>query len=239
LSSRSAWRRFLAGFGYALEGVTNSLITQRNMRFHFAAGSLALLLALVLRLDAGRLLWVLAAVALVISAELMNTAVEHAVNLAMPKRHPLAKLAKDAAAAAVLVLSVLAAAAGVIVFGGPLLDLAVGSRPRPEPDGLATAAAVSGFALLGWCALLAWCEKKRVSWRPGGGACAASVLAALWAARVVAAPWPATAAFLAAALLLLLVPAVLKRTSMKDLMSGLVAGALLSGIALLAGMIAF
>ena len=62
-------------------------------------------------------------IAQVIALELVNTAIEALVDLISPARHPLAKIAKDTAAAAVLCAAVGAAIVGVIVFGAPILAL--------------------------------------------------------------------------------------------------------------------
>ena len=62
------------------------------------------------------------AIGLVWVAELMNTVAETIVNLSSPDKHPLARIAKDLAAAAVLITALVAAAIGVIVLGLPLLS---------------------------------------------------------------------------------------------------------------------
>jgi undecaprenol kinase len=109
-------KRFFRGFGYAFEGLAATLRTQRNMKFHAFAAVAAILVSCYARLQAGQWLWVLLSIALVWSAELMNTAVEHAVDLASPERSELAKLAKDAAAASVLVAAAFALAVAAIVL---------------------------------------------------------------------------------------------------------------------------
>jgi undecaprenol kinase len=109
-------RNFLRGFGFAFEGLVATLRTQRNMKFHAFAAAAAILVSCYARLQAGQWLWVLLSIALVWSAELMNTAVEHAVDLASPERSELAKLAKDAAAAAVLVAAAFSLAVAAIVL---------------------------------------------------------------------------------------------------------------------------
>lgn len=90
------------------------------MKFHFFAAFVALLLALFLGLPKLDILFILLAVTLMIVTELINTAIEKAVDLAMPDRHPLAKIAKDVAAASVLVSAAFAAMVGMIVFYEPV-----------------------------------------------------------------------------------------------------------------------
>lgn len=113
--------RWLKSFRHAYDGLVYALQTQKNMKFHFLAAFCALALALVLRLSKTEILFILLAVTLIIVTELINTAVEKAVDLAMPDVHPLAKIAKDVAAASVLVSAFFAVAVGVIVFYDPLL----------------------------------------------------------------------------------------------------------------------
>ncbi|UUZ96130.1 diacylglycerol kinase family protein [Paenibacillus sp. P25] len=111
------WRR---SFRFAYEGVKYALSTQRNMKFHFFAALVVLTLALFFRLTKYDVLFILLAVTLMIVTELINTAVEKAVDLAMPDIHPLAKIAKDVAAASVLVSAAFAAVTGMIVFYEPV-----------------------------------------------------------------------------------------------------------------------
>ncbi|WP_127582659.1 diacylglycerol kinase family protein [Paenibacillus koleovorans] len=113
-------KRFRRSFRYAYEGLHYALSTQQNMQFHFSVGLIALILALVFKLPKVEVLFLLLAITLVIVTELINTAVEKAVDLAMPDLHPLAKIAKDVAAASVLVSAVFAAVTGMIVFYEPI-----------------------------------------------------------------------------------------------------------------------
>lgn len=91
------------------------------MRFHLGAAAAVMLLAALLQLRALEWALLIGACALVLAAELLNTAIEKAVDLAMPERHPLAGVAKDAAAGAVLVAAIGAALIGLLVLGPPLL----------------------------------------------------------------------------------------------------------------------
>lgn len=111
------WRR---SFRYAYEGIKYALDTQSNMKFHFFVAFLVLLAALFVHLNKIDILFILLAVTLMIVTELINTAVEKTVDLAMPEQHPLAKIAKDVAAASVLVSAVFAIVVGMIVFYEPI-----------------------------------------------------------------------------------------------------------------------
>ncbi|MZQ81890.1 diacylglycerol kinase family protein [Paenibacillus sp. 5J-6] len=121
------WRR---SFRYAYEGIKYALDTQRNMKFHFCVAFLVLLAALFARLPKTDILFILLAVTLMIVTELINTAVEKTVDLAMPDRHPLAKIAKDVAAASVLVSAGFAVIVGMIVFYEPIDQLLRESRTQ-------------------------------------------------------------------------------------------------------------
>ncbi|PZE22694.1 diacylglycerol kinase family protein [Paenibacillus xerothermodurans] len=114
------WHR---SFRFAYEGVKYALSTQRNMKFHFFAAFAVLILALYFHLPKLEILFILMSVTLMIVTELINTAIEKTVDLAMPDRHPLAKIAKDVAAASVLVSAAFAAIVGMIVFYEPIDSL--------------------------------------------------------------------------------------------------------------------
>lgn len=97
------------------------------MRIHATAATAVAAAGLWLRVGLADWLWLGAAATVVIAAELMNTAIERAVDLASPERHPLAKTAKDAAAGAVLVTALFAAFVGLAVLGPPLWRVISGS----------------------------------------------------------------------------------------------------------------
>ncbi|ANE43492.1 diacylglycerol kinase [Deinococcus puniceus] len=113
-------RRWWRSAGFAWAGVRQVYRSQANFRIEVWAGAVALALALALRVP---LPPILLCCALVLSLELLNTAVEAVVDLASPEVHPLAKVAKDAAAAAVLVASIGAALVGLVVLGPALWQL--------------------------------------------------------------------------------------------------------------------
>lgn len=110
-------------FAHAFDGIINSLKVERNMVVHFGVMVLVAVLAFLLRCSALEWAILLILFALVIGAELINTAVEAAVDLSVDSPHPLARTAKDAAAGAVLVCALAAAAAGLIILGPKVLRL--------------------------------------------------------------------------------------------------------------------
>ncbi len=105
-------------FNYAFEGIIHVLRTQRNMRIHFAIAAGVLIAALALDVSRLELIALLLAIAFVLIAEMINSAVEAAVDIASTSFDPMAKLAKDIAAGAVLIASVIAVAIGYLVFSG-------------------------------------------------------------------------------------------------------------------------
>ena len=112
---------FLRGFAYAGQGFWHVVRTQRNMRVHLAAAVAAIAAGLVLRIGAVQWACVALAIGLVLAAETFNTVVETMIDLQTQRFHPLAKVAKDAAAGAVLVTSVAAVGVAIAVFVPRLL----------------------------------------------------------------------------------------------------------------------
>jgi diacylglycerol kinase (ATP) len=116
----------LVSFRYAFAGIRYLLWTQRNAKIHTAIAIVAVALALLLRIDRGEWVALVLAIALVLGAEGMNTAVEAAVDLASPGYHPLAKIAKDVAAGMVLLTAIAAVIVGLIIFLPHLLAILSG-----------------------------------------------------------------------------------------------------------------
>ncbi|TDE87212.1 diacylglycerol kinase [Deinococcus sp. S9] len=119
-SSALSLRRWWRSARFAWSGIAHAYRTQANFRIEVGAGVLAVTLALLLHAP---LAPILLACALVLSLELVNTALEAVVDLASPDLHPLAKAAKDGAAGAVLIASLGALLVGLVVLGPPLLHL--------------------------------------------------------------------------------------------------------------------
>lgn len=122
-------------FRYAIEGVVHVFRTQKHMRFHFFAVVFVLMAGMLVHLDALAMALLVLAMGGVLGAEMMNTAVETTVDLVTQTYHPLAKLAKDIAAGAVLVIAISAGLVGFIVFFGRQslrpLSMQVNHDPTP------------------------------------------------------------------------------------------------------------
>ena len=112
----------IASFNYAVEGIIHVLRTHRNMRLHFLAAVVVLVLALVLGVSRIELIVLLLSIAFVLIAEMINSAIEAAIDVATSSFDPLAKLAKDIAAGAVLIASINAVAVGYLVFSGQVQE---------------------------------------------------------------------------------------------------------------------
>ncbi|MEL7668507.1 MAG: diacylglycerol kinase [Actinomycetota bacterium] len=113
-------RSLLWSFNYAIEGIVYALRTQRNMRLHVTAALLVLGGSLLFRISRLEFIAILFAIVFVFVSELMNTAIEAAVDVATQSFDPIAKVAKDVAAGAVFIASINAVIVGYIVFFGRL-----------------------------------------------------------------------------------------------------------------------
>lgn len=111
---------FIRSFGYAWEGFVTAVRTERNIKVMLAMGAAALIVGFLLQLDVTEWCIILICCGLVIHAELANTAIEAVVDLATDELHPLAKRAKDIAAASVYVLSFMSAVVGLLVYANAL-----------------------------------------------------------------------------------------------------------------------
>jgi diacylglycerol kinase (ATP) len=112
----------LQSFNWAFEGVIHVLRTERNMRIHFALATAVLILAFSYGVTKLELMALLIAISFVLIAEMVNTAVEATIDLATTSFDPLAKMAKDIAAGAVLIAAVNAIVIGYLVFADRLTE---------------------------------------------------------------------------------------------------------------------
>jgi diacylglycerol kinase len=109
-------------FGYAINGIKLSL-KQRNKKIQVACTFIAILLGFIFRISYGEWCAVLICTGLVLSLEMMNTALETLVDFVSPEHHEKAGKVKDIAAGSVLVAAVISAIVGVIIFGKYILNL--------------------------------------------------------------------------------------------------------------------
>lgn len=111
----------LNSFGYALAGWLYMLRRQKNTRIQAVASLLVVVVGLWLQLSAVSWAVLILSITMVWMAEFLNAAVEAAINLSTSEYHPMAKVGKDVASAAVLLGAVAAVLIGLLVMGPPLL----------------------------------------------------------------------------------------------------------------------
>jgi diacylglycerol kinase (ATP) len=119
------WTFFISrahAFRHALRGWWYVIRTQRNAWIHAIVTSLVILAALWLQLPIRDWAMLLLSIALVWTAEFINTALEAVVDLASPQHHPLAKVGKDVGAAAVLIAALTSILVGLLILGPPLWE---------------------------------------------------------------------------------------------------------------------
>lgn len=107
-------------FGHAFHGWGHVLRTQHNAWIHSAIAAIVFILAVWLGLPPRDWAVLILTIAMVFSAEFVNTAIEAVVDLASPNKHPLAKIGKDVGAGAVLVAALAAILIGFLILGPPL-----------------------------------------------------------------------------------------------------------------------
>lgn len=103
-------------FGYAFQGIFTCVRKERNMKIHCVAAVLVVIAGVILKISAIEWCICMVLVGLVMALEHVNTAVEAVVDMVTEEYHPLAKVAKDTAAGAVLIAAIMAAIAGCIIF---------------------------------------------------------------------------------------------------------------------------
>jgi len=116
-------KKLLNSFKYAFQGFSYASKTQLNFRIHLGVTTVALLLGWYLRISSAEWLWVALTVALVLTAELLNTAIEILTDLVSPDWNEKAGHIKDVSAAAVTITAVFAVVVGCIIFLPKLIAL--------------------------------------------------------------------------------------------------------------------
>lgn len=106
------WR----SFGYAFSGIWTGIRKERNMKIHSAALMLVVIAGTVFKISVTEWCVCIILCALVMALELVNTAVEAVVDLVTEEQRPLAKIAKDTAAGAVLIAAIASVVIGLLIF---------------------------------------------------------------------------------------------------------------------------
>jgi diacylglycerol kinase len=113
-------RSRIRSFGHAIHGWWYVVRTQQNAWIHVFIAVAVIAVSLWLRLAARDWVVIILLIAMVFIAEFLNTAIEVVVDLASPQQHPLAKVAKDVGAGAVLIAAIAAILIGLLILGPPL-----------------------------------------------------------------------------------------------------------------------
>ncbi len=119
-------KKFWHSFRFAAQGIVSAFKSELNMKVHSMLAVVVLAAAAFFRLPPLSWMLLLLAITLVLSTELLNTAIEATIDLVSPDIHPLAKTAKDTAAGAVLLTAVFAVIVGIYVFYHPVMDWITG-----------------------------------------------------------------------------------------------------------------
>lgn len=119
-------KKLIDSFNYAINGIIHAVRTQRNMRIHMIAALLVLTACFFYDLSKIELLIVTITITMVMVAEMFNTAIECAIDVTANYYHPLAKIAKNTAAGAVLITAINAVAVGYILFWDKLSLITLG-----------------------------------------------------------------------------------------------------------------
>lgn len=110
------FRKLINSFKFAIEGITYCVRSERNIKIHLCATVVVGILGWTQHLSPDKIALLIFAVALVLIAEMFNTAIEAVVDMISPQFNPLAKIVKDIAAGAVLLAAIAALAIGYILF---------------------------------------------------------------------------------------------------------------------------
>ena len=115
-------KRLRNSFKYAFEGIVQTYKGEQNLKIHTFIAILVIVFGFFLKISVIEWFFCLLLIGLVLMCEFFNTAIEYVVDLASPKVHPLAKAAKDTASAGVLIMSIMSAIVGGIIFIPKLID---------------------------------------------------------------------------------------------------------------------
>lgn len=109
-------KEFIKSFQYAIEGIIVAIKKERNLKIHISIMTLVIICGIIFKISTTEWIICIILFGLVISLELVNTAIENAVDLVTLEKKPKAKIAKDVAAGAVLVSAIASAIIGLMIF---------------------------------------------------------------------------------------------------------------------------
>ena len=115
-------KRLINSFKYAGQGIIQTYKGEQNLRIHITIAILVIIFGFLLKISYLEWLVCLVLIGLVLMSEFINTAIEYVVDLISPDPHPLAKAAKDTASAGVLMMAIISATIGLIIFIPKIID---------------------------------------------------------------------------------------------------------------------
>ena len=115
-------KRLVNSFKYAWQGIKQAYKGEQNLKIHTFIAILVVVFGFFLKISYIEWLVCLLLIGLVLMSEFINTAIEYVVDLASPEVHPLAKAAKDTASAGVLMMAIISAIIGLIIFIPKIID---------------------------------------------------------------------------------------------------------------------
>ena len=115
-------KRLTNSFKYAFEGILQAYVGEQNLKIHTVIAVLVIIFGFILKISYTEWLVCLVLIGLVLMAEFFNTSIEYLVDLASPEVHPLVKATKDTASAGVLMMAIISAIIGLIIFVPKLIS---------------------------------------------------------------------------------------------------------------------
>ena len=115
-------KRLINSFKYAFEGILQTYVGEQNLKIHTVIAILVIIFGFILKISYTEWLVCLVLIGLVLMAEFFNTSIEYLVDLVSPEIHPLAKATKDTASAGVLMMAIISAIIGLIIFVPKLIS---------------------------------------------------------------------------------------------------------------------
>ena len=116
-------KRLGNSFVYALQGIKSAYKSEQNLLIHTIVAILIIALGIILQLSLLEFAIIFVVIGLVMTAEMINTSIEYAIDMAMPSIHPLAKIAKDVASGAVLFSAFIAIIVGSLIYIPKIIEL--------------------------------------------------------------------------------------------------------------------
>ena len=115
-------KRLTNSFKYAFEGILQAYVGEQNLKIHTVIAILVIIFGFILKISYTEWLVCLVLIGLVLMAEFFNTSIEYLVDLVSPEIHPLAKATKDTASAGVIMMAIISAIIGLIIFIPKLIN---------------------------------------------------------------------------------------------------------------------